>query len=297
MSVLNNPDQTSSAAGGDAGPPPSDRSKRLRRNTRRSASPEGAPTRPDRRSSTPVLGLLPLVALLGLWQLLGEPDSPHYPPPSEWWAAVKPLMEKGTLTPALGWSTLTFLLGLIMATVLGSTFGILVGANRTADRALGPGLEFLRILPAASLVPVAALVLGYTMTMKLVIVTLPATWPILLTCRTARRSLSPVLLDVPRTLGLSRRERLTKVILPAMTTAVLLGVRVSAPLALIITLLVEIVTRINGLGALLGAAQSNFMSAQVYGLLVIAGALGFLVNWFVTRLESVVNRRMGTSGG
>lgn len=82
-----------------------------------------------------------------------------------------------------------------------------------------------------------------------------------------------------------------------MTKAVLLGVRVSAPLALIITILVEIVTRINGLGALLGAAQSNFMSARVYGLLMIAGVLGYLVNWVVTRLESVVNNRMGTTGG
>lgn len=109
---------------------------------------------------------------------------------------MQPLIDNGALMPALGWSTLTFLLGLTLATLLGSTVGILVGANRTADRALGPGLEFLRILPAASLVPVAALILGYTLTMKLVLVTLPATWPILLTCRAARRSLSPVLLDV-----------------------------------------------------------------------------------------------------
>ncbi|WP_077061420.1 ABC transporter permease subunit [Streptomyces sp. MP131-18] len=257
----------------------------------------GPGRRRNGHSGTPVRGLLPLIALLGLWQLAGSPDSPYYPPPSEWFAATRPLVENGTLLPALGWSALTFLLGLIIATFLGASLGILVGASRVADRALGPGLEFLRVLPAASLVPVAALILGYTMEMKLAIVVLPATWPILLTCRSARRSLSPVLLDVPRTLGLSRKERLTKVVLPAMTRPVLLGIRVSAPLALIIALLVEIVTRINGLGALLGAAQANFESAQVYGLLLIAGVLGYAVNWLVTLLEDVVSARMGTATG
>jgi ABC-type nitrate/sulfonate/bicarbonate transport system permease component len=249
------------------------------------------------RSGTPVRGLLPLVLALVLWQVLGDPNSPYFPPPSDWYTSTVPLLTNGELAPALGWTTLTFLIGLALATMIGGSIGVLVGSSRLADRALGPTLEFFRILPAASLVPVAALILGYTMTMKLAVVVLPATWPILLACRSARRSLSSVLMDVPRTLGLSRRERLTKVVLPAMSRAVLLGVRVSAPLALIITLLVEIVTRINGLGGLLGRAQVNFLSAQVYGLLVIAGLLGYLVNLVVTNIEGAVSKRMGGSLG
>lgn len=241
---------------------------------------------------TPVRGLLPLVVLLVVWELAGDPASPYFPPPSTWVGGVRPLLDSDKLLPAIGETSLTFLLGLLIATVLGSVIGTLVGASRLVDRALSPSLEFLRALPAASLVPVAALVLGYTTQMKLVVVVLPAMWPILLTCRSARRSLSPVLLDTPRTLGLSGWDRATKIITPALLSAVLLGVRVAAPLALIITLLVEIVTRVNGLGAVLGAAQSNFLSAQVYGLLTIAGVLGFVVNWVVTRAETAVSRRI-----
>ena len=240
----------------------------------------------------PVRGLIPLVVLLVVWQLLGDPASPYFPPPSTWVDGVKPLVTAGKLWPAIGDTALTFLLGLVIATVLGALVGTLVGASRPVDRALSPSLEFLRALPAASLVPVAALVLGYTVQMKLVVVVLPATWPILLTCRSARRALSPVLLDTPRTLGLSTWDRATKVLTPALLPAVLLGVRVAAPLALIITLLVEIVTRVDGLGAALGAAQANFLSAQVYGLLTIAGVLGFVVNWVVTRAETAVYRRL-----
>jgi len=262
----------------------------------RAASAVTAPIRRPRRArggaTAPLRGLAPLVLLLALWQLLGDPTSPYFPPPSRWFTALQPLLPDGVLLDALGWTTLTLLLGLMVSTVLGTVLGALVGASRTLDRAFGPTLEFLRVLPAAALVPLAALVLGYTLEMKLAVVVLPATWPVLLTVRSARRALSPVLMDTSRTLGLSRGERVRKVLVPALTPSVLLGIRVSGPLALIITLLVEIVTRINGLGALMGAAQSNFLSAQVFGLLFIAGVLGFLVNWLVTKAEMVVTRRM-----
>ncbi|MCI2415881.1 ABC transporter permease subunit [Saccharopolyspora sp. K220] len=249
------------------------------------------------RGGTPVRGLLPLAALLALWQLVGDPDSPYFPPPSEWVAGIQPLLTGNKLLDAVGATSATFLVGLALATLIGSVVGTLIGASRPVDRALSPSLEFLRALPAASLVPVAALILGYTTQMKLVVVVLPATWPILLAVRQARRSLSPVLLDVPRTLGLSRWHRATKILLPALLPAVLLGVRVAAPLALIITLLVEIVTRVNGLGAALGAAQANYLSAQVYGLLTIAGVLGFAVNWIVTRGEVAISTRMRGNTG
>jgi ABC-type nitrate/sulfonate/bicarbonate transport system permease component len=244
------------------------------------------------RRGTPVRGLLPLVALLGLWQLFGDANSPYFPPPSEWVTAVQPLVQNSTLWDAIGATSLTFVLGLLLATLIGAVIGTFVGASRAVDRALSPSLEFLRALPAASLVPVAALILGYTTSMKLVVVVLPATWPILLACRTARRSLSPVLLDVPRTLGLSRKDRALKILAPALLPSVLLGVRVAAPLALIITLLVEIITRVDGLGAVLGAAQANFLSAQVYGLLAVTGVLGYAVNWLVTRGETAISGRM-----
>jgi ABC-type nitrate/sulfonate/bicarbonate transport system permease component len=262
-------------------------------------APAAAPARVGRSEArrtrprtAPLRGLLPLVVLLGAWQLFGDPTSPYFPTPSEWVKALQPLVSDGTLWSALGDTALSVGLALLIATSVGSLLGAVVGASRTLDRASGPTLEFLRVLPAASLVPLAALLLGYTLEMKLAVVTLPAAWPVLLTVRSARRAMSPVLLDVPRTLGLSRMARARKVLVPSLAPSVLLGVRVSGPLALIITLLVEIVTRINGLGALMGAAQSNFRSAQVFGLLVIAGALGFLVNWLVTRAESAVALRM-----
>lgn len=245
-----------------------------------------------RAASSPLIGLLPLVLALAAWQLAGDPASPYFPPPSRWWEELRPLWDDGRMVAAIRASIVTLVLSLVVATAVGTLVGGAVGASRTTDRALGPLLEFLRVLPAAALVPLAALVLGYTLQMKIAVVVLPATWPVLLACRSSRRAVSATLIDASRSLGLSRRERFTKILLPSLAPGILLGLRVAAPLALIITILVEIVTRINGIGALMGSAQANYRSAQVYGLLAIAGIIGFLVNWVVTRLESAVSRRM-----
>jgi ABC-type nitrate/sulfonate/bicarbonate transport system permease component len=242
--------------------------------------------------SSPIVGLLPLISALLVWQLAGDPESPYYPPPSRWWEELKPLWENGAMVEGLKWTIITLLLSLLVATVIGALIGLAVGSSRRTDRALSPLLEFLRVLPAAALVPLAALVLGYTLQMKMAVVVLPATWPILLACRSARRSVSTTLIDASRSLGLSRGQRFRKILMPSLAPAVLLGLRVSAPLALIITILVEIVTRVNGIGALMGQAQANYRSAQVYGLLALAGVIGYLVNWMVTRIENYVTRQM-----
>jgi ABC-type nitrate/sulfonate/bicarbonate transport system permease component len=245
-----------------------------------------------RSSSTPLRGFLPIIVFLGVWQIFGDQRSAFFPPPNTWYRAVRPLTSDGELWTAIWTTFYSFIIGLVIAIVIGAWAGVAAGSSRRVDRATGPTFEFLRVLPAAALVPLAALLLGFTMTMKLVIVVLVTIWPILLACRSARRSMSPVLLDVPRTLRLSASERWRKVLAPSLIPSVLLGTRVAAPLALIITLLVEIVTSVNGLGSLLILAQAKFESAQVYGLLVIAGILGYVVNEVVTRAEVLARRRI-----
>ena len=228
----------------------------------------------DRRrrgSFPPLRGLLPLGLLLGAWQLLGSESSPYFPPPSAWAGGLQRLWDNGTLTPAARETLVTFALSLVLATLVGSVLGVLVGAFRRVDRALGPSLEFARAMPPAAMVPIAALLIGYGETMKVAVVTFAAVWPVLLNARAGVRNLDPVLVDAARSLHLSWFDTVRKCMAPALAPAVLLGVRVAAPVALVITLLVEILTRVGGLGGLIALSQRNYLSAQVYGLILVAG--------------------------
>ena len=252
---------------------------------------------PARRPSAfpPLRGLLPLAALLLVWQVRGSERSVYFPPPSTWIDGLRDLWNSGRLWPAAVQTLSTFAIALVVATVLGTLLGLLLGASRKADRALGPTLEFLRAMPPAAVVPIAALLIGYDTTMKVAVVTLAAIWSVLLNTRTGVRSIDPVLLDMARSLRLSGVERNRKCVLPALLPSIFLGVRVAAPVALVITLLVEIVTRIDGVGALMANAQRSYLSGQVFGLILVAGLFSFLVNGLVSMLQAYAfrNRPVG----
>lgn len=236
-------------------------------------------------------GLLPLLMLLVVWQLVGSPDSPFFPAPSSWWPALFTRGQGDTLVPAIADTVRTFGLGLVFATLLGVALGLSVGVSRVIGRAVGPTFEFTRALPPAAIVPVATLLLGFDETMKVVVVVLAAVWPILLNTSSGVQELNPILLDTARSLRLSKTRTLFGVLLPSVMPAIILGIRVATPIALVITLLVEYLTAVNGVGALVGEAQRTFQPARVYALIVIAGLISLVVNAVVLTFEDAVRRR------
>ncbi|GAC1330418.1 MAG: ABC transporter permease [Beijerinckiaceae bacterium] len=239
----------------------------------------------------PARGLLPLAFALTLWQLVQSGASPYFPPPSAWWSGIVQLASGGRLLAAAEATTWTIVFGLAIAIIVGVLLGLLIGISRPMSRALGPLLEFCRAIPPPAIVPVAILFLGYDERMKLTIVALSAIWPILLNTASAVQRIDPLLLDMARSFRLSPLDRMRRIIFPAAVPAILLGIRVALPLTIILTLLVEILTSIEGIGALMIAAQRNFQSGQVYGLLVLVGLFGFLLNDVFAGAEALILRR------
>ena len=220
-----------------------------------------------------VRGLLPLIFGLGIWQAFGPAKSPYFPRPSEWFDSIAFLERSGKLWPAFAATVTTFFVGVALACAIGFVLGILIGRWRSLRRALGPLLEFCRGLPPPVLVPVAVLLLGYAESLKLLVVVWVSIWPILLNTTTATGLVDELLLDVSRTFHFGPVTTIRKIVAPAVVPPFLLGVRIAIPLAIIITLLVEMLTSLPGIGSLIVTSQRQFRSAEVYGLLALVGVL------------------------
>lgn len=245
----------------------------------------------SRLGVAPLRGLLPLALLLATWQLVGGGGkSVFFPAPSQWVIQTIQLWPNGVLIGEILATLQTFILGLVIATVIGVVLGLLIGRSPLADRIVGPTLEYLRFLPGVALVPLAVLFVGYTESMKLYVVVFGAVWPVLLQVRQSARAIDPVLLDVRRMLRMSRPDAIRKVILPSVLPDLLLGVKIAAPLTLVLVLVVEISTQVSGLGKALETSQQNFMSAQVYGLIVIVGVIALVINTLLSLVERTVLR-------
>lgn len=236
----------------------------------------------------PLRGLLPLVALLIVWQIVQPGPSPYFPGPVEWWRAGLRLAHRTDLVAAFVSTASTFLIGLLLAIVIGAVVGVLIGASAFMNRALQPLLEFMRAIPPPATVPVAGLLIGYNESMKLVVVVLAALWPILLNAATAVRQIDPLLMEVARSFRLTRWETTQRITIPAIVPALLLGIRVAIPLTIILALLVEMLTSLPGIGALMIQSQRNFQSSEVYALLVLIGLFGLVVNDIFVVIETAI---------
>ena len=110
--------------------------------------------------ASPPRGLLPVVAVLVMWQLFGRGESLFFPPPSEWFKALgERVCLRGTDTCCHA-NPSTYAFGLAFAIAIGCVAGVAVGASRRVDRALNPSITFLAAVPGAAVVLVAVLLIG-----------------------------------------------------------------------------------------------------------------------------------------
>ncbi|OUZ10308.1 hypothetical protein BHE97_08150 [Aeromicrobium sp. PE09-221] len=237
-----------------------------------------------------LVGLLPLVLGLALWEALGTDQSFSFPRPSSWWAAASDMWQAGELAPALRRTVLTFVLGLSASIVVGSALGWLIGASTRFHQALNPILEFIRSTPSVAIVPVATVLFGVSMRMSIVVMLTAIIWPVLLSTTTARRTITPVRLEMGHVVGLSRSDQMRKVVFPSLLPAIMTGTRVSASQGLIIALIIDIIGSGEGIGRVLVEKQQLYEAASVWALMVIIGLLGLVANGLVGAVDSYVQR-------
>jgi sulfonate transport system permease protein len=234
---------------------------------------------------TALRGLLPVAALLIVWQLATSDASLSFPPPNEWLKAITQMYDDGVLSTAVLQTLGTYAFGLLCAVVIGGVLGTAIGSSPLIDQALTPTIDFMAAVPGAALVPVAVLLLGPGQLSGVAAVALIVSWPILLNTATAVRAIPAVRLEMSRTIGLSLSQRWGKVIVPSLIPAMMLGVRVAVSLAVIITLLVDIFGSGTGLGRLLVESQQRFDASTAWGLLLIVGLFGYLMSLVLSWLE------------
>jgi ABC-type nitrate/sulfonate/bicarbonate transport system permease component len=232
--------------------------------------------------------LSPLV-LLALWYV-GSADSTnfYFPPLSLILERFGEIWLGGGFVehalPSLGRMVTGYLVGAVVGVVL----GIALGLSRWARRLLGPSVEFLRALPAVALIPFGIVVFGVDTTMKVFIIALGSCFPVVLNTADGVRSVEPTLMDVSRSFGFTRAERLWRVTLPSASPQIFAGLRTSLALALILMVVSEMVASTNGIGYSILQAQRLFATADMWAGILLLGLLGYVINLILVLVEKRV---------
>jgi len=156
-------------------------------------------------------------------------------------------------------------------------------------------IEVLRPVPSVALIPLAMLMFGFGVRMELAIVAFATFWPMLILVQAAVRQVDPRLLEVSRVLGLSKRDRAWKIVMPAIVPRLFVALRLGVAVALVVAVTVEIAANPNGMGYAMMIAQQSFDPALMLAWLGWIGIVGYAINAAMQRLQQRVARRMGAA--
>lgn len=222
-----------------------------------------------------------LLALIGLWALLsrsGWVNRAFLPSP----AAAFGSLVSGLAGGELAGFTLATLVRMgsawVLASAIGVALGVLIGSSRRARAWLAPTLEFLRPLPASAVMPLAIALFGLSGSMVLAVVAFGAMWPVLLATLHGLAGVHERLREVARSLELGRVAFVWKIGLPNALPDVLAGMRLSMTVALIVSVVGEMIASQPGLGQAILLAARSFQASELYAGIALLGALGFASN-------------------
>ncbi|MEH0421466.1 ABC transporter permease [Streptomyces sp. B21-083] len=225
--------------------------------------------------------------LLALWELLarGGVVPAEVPPFTD--VAVRLARQLGddAFWTALGQTLWHTLAGLLIGGAVGIVVGGTIGLLPFVHRLLNVPLEFLRPIPAIVYLPLLILVMGSRSQTAIIMASLGALWPMLFQSVYGVRAIDGQVVETGRVFGLTRHQILRHVMLPSVLPYLATGVRISSSLALIVAISAELVGGIPGLGAAIGNAAQNGLYPTMYGLLVVSGVLGMLLNGALERTE------------
>jgi sulfonate transport system permease protein len=86
------------------------------------------------------------------------------------------------------------------------------------------------------------------------------------------------LIEMARVFGASRAAVFRRVLLPAATPAIFVGLRLSATISLLLLVAAEMIGARQGLGFLIINSQYNFEIPKMFAAIVLLAAIGLAVN-------------------
>lgn len=218
---------------------------------------------------------------VGLWQLVASFKliSPVFlPAPDRAWAALMRGLATGDLTSKLVGTLEHMAYGWLAASIAGIALGALIGSSRLMRAYIAPSLEFLRPLPVSAIIPVAIAMLGLTQGMALFVIAFGAIWPIMLATIHGFAAVEPRLYEVARALQMSRPAVVFKIALPSALPDILAGMRLSLTVALILSVVCEVLAGLDGLGHWVLLSARAFRSADLFAGVILLGATGYLTS-------------------
>ena len=246
---------------------------------------------------------LPLVGIgvvLSVWTLLSHTVAADLPSPLQTWEESKqyvlhPFFKEGEMNQGIGrlayYSLVRVTKGYVLALLLGTPLGFLLGLSTSFSRAFDPIIQVLRPISPLAWLPLGLILFQRSEPAALFTIATCAMWPTVLNTAVGVRSINPDYLNVGRVLRLSRLKMLRTIIIPATLPYVFTGYRLSLGLAWLVIVAAEMLTGAPGVGGFLWQEYNALVYSHIILAIITIGVIGFLLD----RLMGLIQHRLQTA--
>ena len=240
------------------------------------------------RPRNALLGIAGILVFLAIWEIAsrtGLVNARYLPPPTE---VIPQLFQIATFPDfwrAVGDTVLAWALGMIIALVLASVLGVVIGLSPFLRRATNSTVEFLRPIPSVALIPLAVLLFGIRIESTLLLVVYAAFWQIFIQVLYGVADVDQVAMSTGRSYGFTKWQRIRDIIFPTALPYLMTGIRLASAIALILAITAQLIIGTPGLGYEIAFAQNAGNYATMYALSIATGLLGVLINLGARALE------------
>jgi nitrate/nitrite transport system permease protein len=243
--------------------------------------------------------LLPMVGagcVILLWALLSSSIVPSLPSPLKTWEVSRPYLvdpfeKRGELDQGIlrftWYSLVRVAKGYLLAIVLGTPIGLLLGMSKGFTNTFDPIIQVLRPVSPLAWLPLGLVIFQKPEPAGIFTIAMCSMWPTVMNTALGVRSIPQDYINVARVLRLSPWKTLVKVTIPAALPYMFTGFRLSLGIAWLVIVAAEMLTGAPGVGGFLWQEYNALIYEHIILCILTIGIIGFMLD----RVMSLVERR------
>ncbi|MFC7474707.1 ABC transporter permease [Dankookia sp. GCM10030260] len=255
--------------------------------------------------------LLSVGMFAGLWEFLwavGVADEKLLPPPhiflgnipdqarffntaTRWQIGVDPNSGPSPYEAVfitIGATGMRVFVGLLIAATLSVTVGVLIRYVGILEKLVLPTITLLSPVSPIAWLPVAIFIFGIGNAPAIFMVVVALFFHMVLSTISQIDNVNRNFINVARTMGASKRQVYTRVIIPAILPQLLIVLRLNLFGAWMVVLVAESTGVGFGLGQVIMMARNTFNPSLVFFTIALIGLLGFLSDWLLRFVQKRV---------
>lgn len=187
---------------------------------------------------------------------------------------------KATLIRAAG--------GFIIGTIAGFILALLMKLSGIVEKILFPYLMLIQMIPILGMAPIVLAITHDIGVSRIVIAAILTFYPVATNTLAGLNSVASEKYELMYSYAASKRAIYTKILIPASIPYFFTGLKISAPMAITASILVDTLQGDGGLGCMLSQSLKHAMNIYVFWIIVFFSAIiGILSCYLMGKLENI----------